>query len=615
MKTLYSYILLFALLSTGGFFFAAENRSPQQPATVFTEKVEVRVVQVDLDVIPKDKDSPVCRSISPEQIALEVGGIPRKIIGLHSLASETRGTPGQTRIAPAGRSLVFVFDEIFIEPPLCREMRRIIRQMCFAAVHQFLVTGMKPGDRVLLASIDFGPVLHTGWLQTSEQALSALDRIEKNQVLQEQGERAGQLALEAHDLTDWWPAWESLIESLGFFPGRKDVFLLGLGAAHPIDSKDGSRLNRIGALCQANRVRIHAVRIGENLFRHKSIPFPIQSFALASGGTSWPHLLDPHVVVAEMEEGDPCRFVLSFIPEPTDDREKLAQLRIYSKDPRFRVRSPDSFLTRINMPGKERQRESLFVAGGVVRGVAVAARLIPYSIDPHGDRWKAALRVRVRAAGELEEEEADKPLKVELSFWQGTKVLDELILDLPPEVAQAVQAKGEGEFVRPVSVPPGEVQFGVAVYRETLQTFGSARGYFDFPKLPCREGQAWWTSDKLTRVGASLVPLPALEETLYEGRTWVAGVNCREQSLPLGRLTDPLGNVIELPLERLVDPRSPTLDTELWIGTLPTGIASGTWSFTPPDAPQGAPVLRLKTPEPECPPTPPAPLTPPAAAE
>lgn len=240
---------------------------------------------------------------------------------------------------------------------------------------------------------------------------------------------------------------------------------------------------------------------------------------------------------------------------------------------------------------------ALFVAGGIARGVAVQGQLFPFARDPGGKSWKAALRVRVKAVS-LDEETGKEPLKAEFSFWQGAQVLDESVIDLPPDVFRALKQNGEGEFVKPIHLTPGEVQFGMAVYSASKKIFGSSRGNFNFPSLPCHDGNAWWSSDKLAQVGGKLVPLPALDVTLPQGKAWVAGINCRETSLPLGRLIDSLGNVVEFPLERLVDPRSKTLDSELWIGALPPGLAPGRWSFTPPDSPKGKPVLWLEAPDP-----------------
>ena len=159
-----------------------QEAAPAPQVPVFSERVEVRVLDLDVDVTDS-KGQPVT-DLKREDFVVKIGGKPTAIDYFARVADGTIHSPDLATASPdqvlaaytkggeatVPRNFLIYIDLGFISPG--------IRNRSINALSDF-VTRLGPNDATRLVLFDRSPIVLQDWTTSKESAMSALSRIEK----------------------------------------------------------------------------------------------------------------------------------------------------------------------------------------------------------------------------------------------------------------------------------------------------------------------------------------------------------------------------------------------------------------------------------------------------
>ncbi len=281
------------LISLAGLFPRAWAAGEEPRKSGLRETARVDLVQMEVTVWPKTPGSNACLGLTTDDFELFVDGKPRPIYAVDAIGStEEFDAPDATsavRPAADGMALVLFFDlwhlDLFYQAfDACPRTK----PLAFAEARRLVREEFHEGDRLLLVTFAGWPVVHYGWLYKREEALAALDRLEKNrQVLSPHQDHLHHNA--------WIDGIESVLLALGRYPGRKDVIYLGDDFRF---DDVAMRMYEIAARSQANGVVVQ--RGGPSRYSCRSVRGPGGIAALPPPGARLhrlqpPRRLEPHL--------------------------------------------------------------------------------------------------------------------------------------------------------------------------------------------------------------------------------------------------------------------------------------------------------------------------------
>lgn len=481
--------------------------------------VTVLIKQLDITIVPRSIPSISCAKIGIDDLRLSINGQPRQILGLdpvgHARRSSTPDRPPEVADSvPPGLTMLLVFDE----ESLGRERRRVCghtritssRGMgaygastrALAWAREMLERAFHDGDRVAISSFSGWPRIHTPWIDNQKDALLALDEFEADSWLFRSG------GTHANDLF-WWRGWTDLVDALGSYPGRKDVFLLASDVL--ATAEQAEEMAALSQHAQAGRVVIHTVDLA---WDRRILPLGLGPFARHLGGqmfTNGQRLTDAVEAVRDRD----CRFVLSFRPDEDDGRSFPPRIRVEPVSKEFEVRFGVSYDDETDAPSTEASNLPRLLLPQWGEGIEIEAGLWPLSPLPGGRRWNALLLARITVDDPLAipgksslEAVVSRGSKIE---WHGEKNL----LDLEPR-----DREGSKRVVAfPLTVPTGLIEFHVGVRDADGSFIAVFRSGVEFERVrrPA-DAEHWYLSEGLGKVGQRLVPLPILSGQIREGK-------------------------------------------------------------------------------------------------
>lgn len=567
------------------------------------ESVKIGLVQLEVTVWPKKGPSDACLGLTTNDFELRVDGKPRPIYAVDSLGEEKEVYVPETGAAAeasgGGLSFVLFFDlwhlDLFYKgfsacpmtkPLAFREARRLVREQ----FHE--------GDRLLLVTAAGWPVIHYGWIRTQADALSALDRLEKNrQVMMPRQEHLHHI--------DWIAGLESLFLALGRYPGRKDVIYLGDDFRF---DDVAMKMYEIAARAESNGVVVSAVDL---LSTCRAVPGPgdcqITSGGLGCTEFRTPVALNPiardtggqlfladriDTAVQELRAMRKCRYLVSFRRDAHRGR-RVPSVRVTLRDHRddLTLLAPSSYQTPERAPSKKEQDEALFLLPRFGRGLAAEVAFWPYRPTGKGGRWKTFVMARVeRTDDEPWPDELSEitvsvvPHRLSESYGQYRKTItgDDLT---------AFRTRGGTRLMLfPVDdVRPGDTTVDVTATSNVEEISANIRKSFDVPEPPHPgEARPWFLSDRLVRFGESDVMAPSLDDVVSSGQplSFIA-YGCRPKGTApasySGRLVSFAGGAaVPVPVVWLEPPHN-SRDGCGWLaGRISAPEQPGLWTFEPP---------------------------------
>ncbi len=586
------------LLESSGSGALAAGEAPRRSG--LTETARVDLVQIEVTVWPKVPGSDACLSLTEDDFELLVDGRSRPIYAVDAIGSDeevyaVESEPEAGR-SSGGMSLVLFFDlwhlDLFYRgAPACPPTKHL----AFEEARRLVRKEFREGDRLLLVTFAGWPVVHYGWIRRPEEALAALDRLEKNRQV------VSPHQYHLHH-NNWIAGVESLFLALGRYPGRKDVIYLG----------DDFRFDDIAwwmwefaARAQANGVVVSSIDLVDSC---RTISF------LAGGlaGTPFGHPLalgpisrDTGGELFRMDRIVPavralrsvrrCRYLVSF-REEAQERKKTPWMTVRLRNDRKDValHAPSSFGTRRKTPTKRERDEALFLLPRFGRGIGAEVGFWPYR--PEGKRWQALALARVERTDEEAWPEELTEIVVSLVVRKESRIHAQVRKTISGEDLQEFRRTGDERLlVLPVEkVRPGETTLDLTVTADAEGVSAGVRKSFELPRPPAPgEAGPWLLSDRFVRLGDAVVRAPALDGSVSPGEAGaVMAYACRadgdaSESYEGDFLRFAGGERVPVALG-WVDPPRPAAGGCGWlVGTLPDSLPSGLWSFEPPEEFEG----------------------------
>ena len=625
-STLATLVVLGRLVSTP---VCAAEPSAQKPADLgLRESVHVDLAQIEVTVWPSEPGSDACLGLTQDDFELSVDGKPRAIYAVDALGSDDEtylvgGKPaaGQATGAGAasrGMTLVLFFDlwhlDLFFQDFDCP----MTKKLAFEEARRMVREQFHEGDRLLLVTAAGWPVVHYGWIRKPNDALRALDRLEKNhQVMAPRQEHLH------HE--GWIRGIESLFLALGRYPGRKDVIYLGDDFRF---DDVAMKMYEIAARAQANGVVVNAVDL---LSSCRIVPGPNDNSGACpppppcnrprcdEGGLGCtvfkaPIALNPlsrdtggalfrsdriDTAVSELRSMRRCRYLVSFRKERQEHRAApsvTVQLRERHKG--LTLLAPSSFETAEKAPSPRDKDEALFLLPRFGRGIAGEVALWPYHPAKRG-RWKALVMASV-------EKTDDEPWPDELTeinafvlVHKQSRVYGSFTVKIAGANLKAFRDTDKKRLmVFPVDhVPSGDLTAELTVLGNAEDISANVRTLVSIPKPPePGEARPWFFSDRLVRSGDELLRIPSLDDALSAGESGaILGYGCSptkgSSATFTGRLTpfdDSAGAPIPMRILWLNGPAPENERCGWLIGAIPSALKPGLWGFEPPDDLEGA---------------------------
>jgi hypothetical protein len=294
-----------------------------------------------------------------------------------------------------------------------------------------------------------------------------------------------------------------------------------------------------------------------------------------------------------------CRYLVSFKNEPRE-RKAAPEVTIRLRDGRkgLTLLAPSSFQTPDRAPSPRENNEALFLLPRFGRGIAAEVALWPYHPAKRG-RWKSLVMASI-------EKTDDEPWPDELSeidvfvvVHKQSRVYGNVSLKISGADLKAIRESGRPRLiVFPVeNVPSGDLTAELTVVGNAEDVSASVRVSAAVPKPP-RPGEArpWFLSDRLVRSGQEVLRVPSLDDALSANESGaILGYGCSPKEGSSASFTGRLS-----PLDQSAAPSVPVRIVWLngappasercgWlIGTVPSTLEPGLWSFEPPASLAGA---------------------------
>ena len=376
-------------------------------------------------------------------------------------------------------------------------------------------TTFRDGDKVAIASFADWPRVHTPWLTRKDDVLLALEALEDSRWLFAGG------STHAHNLF-WWRGWTDLIDALGSYPGRKDIFLLASDVL--ATAEQGGDLFALSQHAQASRAVVHTIDLA---WDQRILPVGLGAFARHLGGQGFTNgrtLADAVGMIRDTQ----CRFVLSFRPTVRSRTGFPPRLHIRAASPGFEIRHVASYdKRRGNAPGSEEALSRVLLQQWG-QGITLEAGLWPLAPVSRGRQWKALLLVRVTVAdptAKLEDKTIEAVLvKKSKIVWSGRKAL------------RHVDALASGDrsslLVFPLTAPSGRSDFHVNIHDTRGSLLAVFRSSADLERVRTpSQAEHWYLAARLGRVEGQVVPIPELSGKVSQGtRPILVGYHCTTDS-------------------------------------------------------------------------------------
>jgi hypothetical protein len=600
LRAVGAVFLLFILATTTSRNPLAEGE-PRRPG--LTETARVDLVQMEVTVWPKTPGSDACLGLTAGDFELVVDGKARPIYAVDAVGSEKEtyapDAPPTVRPAAGGVALVLFFDLWHLDTfyrafDACPRTKPI----AFDEARRFVREEFHEGDRLLLVTFAGWPVIHYGWIYTREEALAALDRIEKNrQVLSPRQDHTNHIA--------WINGIESLLLALGRYPGRKDV--LYLGDDFRFDDV-AMRMYEIAARAQANGVVVHAVDLLDSC---RSISgwacggFPPPTGGLMCTAFEHPFALSPisrdtggelfrtagiTPAVRALRSVRRCRYLVSFRRE-TSEKKRAPSVTVHLRGDRkdIALHAPSSFQTEEQAPSKREKEEALFLLPRFGRGIGAEVGLWPYR--PAGKRWQALALVRIERTDEEAWPDEMSEIRVNVLVHRQSHVYAAVQRKISGDDLKEFRTTGrERLMVFPIEkVRPGDATVDLTVTADAEGVSANVRKFFTVPEPPGPgEARPWLLSDRFVRVDEAVLRAPSLDDTLSPGETGsVMAYACRDEenaaASHAGRLVPLAGGAgVAVALTWVDPPRRSRSGCGWLLGAIPSTLAPGLWEFEPP---------------------------------
>ncbi len=593
---------LAALLAISCVGALAAGEEPRRSG--LTETVRVDLVQIEVTVWPQVPGSDACLGLTEQDFELLVDGKTRPIYAVDAIGSDeevyaVESEPEADR-SVGGMSLVLFFDlwhlDLFwrnfdacprTRPMAFEEARRLVREE------------FREGDRLLLVTFAGWPVVHYGWIRRPEEALAALDRLEKSRKV---------MSPHRYHLhhNNWIAGVESLLLALGRYPGRKDVIYLGDDFRF---DDVAFRMYEIAARAQANGVVVSAVDLidicrrvpgpgqGPNCPRRGGLactqfrsPLALGPISRDTGGELF--RMDRIVpAVRELRSVRRCRYLVSF-RERAEERKRTPWMTVRLSGNRkdIALHAPSSFVTRKEAPTRREKDEALFLLPRFGRGIGAEVGFWPYR--PEGKRWQALALARIERTDEEAWPEELTEIVVSLIVRKDSRIYAQVRKTISGEDLKEFRRTGDERLlVLPVEkVRPGETTLDLIVTADAEGISARVRKSFELPRPPAPgEAGPWLLSDRFVRLGEAVVRAPALDGSVSPGEAGaVMAYACRaegdaSESYEGDLLRFAGGERVAVALG-WVDPPRPAAGGCGWlVGALPDSLPSGLWSFEPPE--------------------------------
>jgi hypothetical protein len=409
-----------------GFLAFALSGSPcayaeEQPVeSGLTERVDVREVQILVTVWPEEADASACPALTADDFRVEVRGreVPVKAAVRYAPIVRRYGVPIDVKTdEPPPLQLVVLIDEFHHSCPACLRQERYLdlyskpiempigRHRTYELAREMVREAMRPGDRVMIATLHLWPRVHTPWLEDADEALAVLDQLEQ-QPLWVQWHFG-----KAH-VDNWYPGMLGFVRALGRYPGVKDVFF---PTCHfPLDAESGEEIGELSATAAVNDVVLHTVNI---FLQSREIVGPL---AANLGGRRFGASQKLGRAVEQVREVAGCRFLISFEPEHVRDHAMGNRVVVTVSRPGFDVTAPTAF----HAPGREttarQTQQDLFQLDSLEQRIAARVSLLPVSPMKDGRAWRARAFVHVKPLGNVAAEERPERLVIDAMTWKRT---------------------------------------------------------------------------------------------------------------------------------------------------------------------------------------------------
>ncbi|MFQ5671306.1 MAG: VWA domain-containing protein [Acidobacteriota bacterium] len=351
---------------------AAASEGPIETGPIqLQEKMQVRIIQIEVTVWPERDEAAACRGLGADDFDLLVDGLPRPILEV-----DRPGRYGEVSSAPAGAEerpapvawpgqqtgqrpsaaaplelrgdpmqFVFYFDLWHLNSFVTR-CHALTQPLAFSYVRHMLQETFQPGDRMMLASFAGRPLIHTAWIDDRERALQALDDLEVAPGILMPNR--GHLRLDR-----WVQGWRTLFQALGRSPGRKHLFYLG----DDLDwSPTPSVLYGLVGLAQLHHVLVHAVdliwscRTRDLLRTRYDMPLALGTLPFHTGGRLFGGGQTVARAVNTLRRLQGCQFLLSFRAHPADGRRRAPRVRVRLREGGARLAAPVSYRKTAHAP-------------------------------------------------------------------------------------------------------------------------------------------------------------------------------------------------------------------------------------------------------------------------
>jgi len=587
----------------------------------YTERVEVRLIQLEVTAWPGDGDFAACHGLTSDDFELSVNGRTRDDFSVDAAGVETTATTAVPGLAATGPddadpdpdplTLTLFFDlwhlDLFFPAAYsCGSTRH----RAFEQAREMVREMLRPGDRLLIVTFAGWPRVHHGWIRDPEEALRVLDRLEVNPtVVTARTEHIRDDAL--------LEGMNGLLLALGRYPGRKELLYL----ADDFHLRDVEmRMADLAARAQANRVTVHSVDLvqhcrtvpclmgGLRCTPYRS-PVGLGPIASNTGG----RLFRSGVVseaVARIREVQGCRYVISFPYDAARSKRKRPRVGVRVKRKGLSLRAPVSFQNPDRPPKEREEQDALFLLPRFGQGLTAEVGLWPLRPDEKGRRWKAMMIARLIREPGAEWPEGLTEIVLDAAAHQGSRMYGQFRRVIRGEELERIRDDERGKlFAFPIDgVRPGEAAVALRAQGGGVEAAANVRATFSVPEPP-GTGQArpWFIADRLVRVGDEVTLLPSMDGTMpLDSPALLVGYGC-----PGGAAADMTGALVSregdrrvlVPIGWFEAPADSSGVTCGWlVGEVSPDLEAGVWGFEPPASlayPDELPPLELRVaPEP-----------------
>lgn len=585
--------------------FAAPAYAEDEPLrSPLRESVSVERSALEITAWPVSGELAMCAELDLDGIEIFHRGAWRTRRSDSSVTIDRLGYVERSVSAAAGEPraepqwIVVYVDETHF-PPCDVPPEASMRWRAFEQTRAMIATEFDPvrGDRVMLASYMGGEVPHiaTGWLDSREAALSALDR------LWDESARPPRLRVTDNAMHDWFGALAQLVHAIGDpeeTAATKHVILLA--ADLPIDARWAEELATLNReALSVSRTLVHTVDVRS---RFAGQEYGLGSLAWNAGGHFFANGATVTSAVATLKElsHHGCKLLV------TVPRTAIETVRVDLRDARFRAESLIAKGLPASQDVERRRREARSLRPQWGEGVAIEAALWP--IEDAGDHLRGVLFARVMvdprgpASLRLEAAVSGASLVERGPAQGGESAVTSIEVAISGADLASLRETGSRTFVFEVRAPRGvRPAYRIVVESEDGRHGASTQSMADIAMRPSwalieHVGPPGAALDLLPLIGEGVhrvIPIPALDGAIPQN--WSAnfvGRTCSKGRSMTATLAS--GDGRRVPVE--VVPVSSSVGGCAWYLAKSEPLSPGTWVFRPPRGFDGRPVTFHVTP-------------------